>query len=157
MIQDHKGHASPRWAFFDGFQVRKSNGPFLDRLRLFQTPWLSVFLHRIHQPDVDRDPHDHPWPFVSVILSGDYEERVWAGKGRRRNDLHSMAFQRNRGSVHVMSRKRAHKITEVRGQLWTLVITGRRSRNWGFWTPDGLVPWRDYLGGAPSEEKALWG
>lgn len=141
----------------DGFQVRKNNGPFLDRLRLFQTPWFSIFLHRIHQPDVDRDPHDHPWPFVSVILSGSYEERVWADKNRVRNDVHSMAFLRRRFSVHRMSRKRAHKITEVNGQLWTLVFTGPRSRNWGFWTPDGLVPWRDYLGGDTSEDKALWG
>ncbi len=159
MAQDHKTSAYPhRWAFMNGFQVRKSNGPFLDRLRLVQTPLFGVYLHRIHQPDVDRDPHDHPWPFMSVILSGSYEERVWAGKGRVRNDVHSMGFLRRRGSVHLMSQGRAHKITEVRGQLWTLVITGRRSRDWGFWTIDGFVPWREYLGGDETGgEKALWG
>lgn len=159
MIQDHKGRPSPRWAFMNGFQVRKHNGPFLDRLRLIQTPYFGVFLHRIHQPDVDRDPHDHPWVFWSLILSGAYTERVWSNGRRRsriRHDVHSMEFRRKRGSLHKMRLNRAHRITEIDGQLWTLVITGRRKNDWGFWTPDGFIAWRDYLGGDVTEYSALW-
>src|SRR5690242_9326280 len=100
---DRKDGAKPwRWAFLDGFQVRKNGQPHLDRLRIFQTPLLAVYIHRIHTPDQDRDPHDHPWTFWSFILSGAYTERVWAGKERRRNDLHSMEFRRNRFSLHHM-------------------------------------------------------
>jgi len=62
------GKRSPRWAFMQGFQVAQNGRPYLDRLRVLQTPWFSVLLHRIHEPDLDRDPHDHPWPFVSLIL-----------------------------------------------------------------------------------------
>jgi hypothetical protein len=157
-----KGQASPRWAFMNGFLVSRDGRPYLDRLRLVQTPLFGVYLHRIHQPDTDRDPHDHPWPFLSLVLSGAYTERVWAGKGHRRDDLHSLEFRRRRGSLHRMSVKRAHMITEVDGLLWTLVVTGPRVRDWGFWTDMGLVSWREYLGGditgaqGLSERSALW-
>jgi len=154
---DHKGTPSTLWAFMDGFQVRKGDTPYLDRLRVVQTPLFGVYLHRIHQPDQDRDPHDHPWPFVSFVLSGGYTERVWADKKRRRNDLHSMEFRRGRWSLHRMRADRAHRILSVEDQLWTLVLTGPRKRDWGFWTRDGLVPWRDYLAGCDSEDVALWG
>jgi hypothetical protein len=141
----------------NGFQVRKADSPYLDRLRLVQTPLFGVFLHRIHLPDLDHDPHDHPWAFWSLILSGGYVEQVWAGKNPGwRHDVHSLRFHRRRGSLHKMPVNRAHKITEVEGELWTLVITGRRCRNWGFWTMDGPVPWRDYLGDDVSEYSALW-
>lgn len=29
---------------------------------------------------------------------------------------------------------------------WTLVFTGPARRPWGFWCPDGWVPWRHFLG-----------
>ena len=154
---DHKGTPSTLWAFMDGFQVRKGDTPYLDRLRVVQTPLFGVFLHRIHQPDVDRDPHDHPWPFLSFVLSGGYTERIWADKKRRRNDLHSLEFRRGRWSLHRMRADRAHRILSVEDQLWTLVLTGPRKRDWGFWTNDGLVLWRDYLAGCDSEDVALWG
>jgi hypothetical protein len=150
MTPDQEGQASPRWAFMDGFQVRKQNRPYLDRLRLIQTPWFGVLLHRIHGPDEDHDPHDHPWPFGSLILSGSYTEEVWAPAWGDRRVLHGQVGElsrRKRWSWHWMPTDRAHKITETEGLLWTLVITGRRTHEWGFWTSDGFMPWREYLNG----------
>lgn len=135
------GTPSPVWAFMESFDISKNGKPYLDRLRIIQTPWFSVLLHRIHTPDVDRDPHDHPWPFASLILSGGYRETVWDNPA----DLCvAHAATRRQGSWHVMPMTSAHKITHVNGALWTLVLTGPRRASWGFWTDAGKIDWKDY-------------
>lgn len=35
---------------------------------------ISIRLHWIHTPDLDRALHDHPWTFLSVVLIGSYTE-----------------------------------------------------------------------------------
>lgn len=145
--------ASPRWAVMEGFQVAKDGRPYLDRLRLVQTPLGSVYLHRIHRPDADRDPHDHPWWFASLVLSGAYDEAVWDDPRQR---FVTRCRRRGRWSLRSLSRRQAHRITDVHGTLWTLVLTGPRRSSWGFWTDGGLVDWRDYLKGQ-DEDAALWG
>ena len=139
----------------EGFQVAKNGRPYLDRLRLLQTPLFGIYLHRIHVPDADRDPHDHPWWFASLVLSGGYDELVWDHP----EDIGELAARRRvrgRWSLRTIRRTQAHMITDVRGQLWTLVLTGPRRSSWGFWTADGFVDWRDYLKGQ-AEDVALWG
>jgi hypothetical protein len=42
---------------------------YLSRLFLVKTPLLGVYLHIIRRPDYARCAHDHPWPFVTVILA----------------------------------------------------------------------------------------
>lgn len=153
---------SPRWALLEGFQVAKNDRPYLDRLRLVQTPLFGVYLHRIHVPDADRDPHDHPWWFASLVLSGGYDELVWDHPEdisyASRRDMIRRARTRARGrwSLRTIRRTQAHMITDVSGQLWTLVLTGPRRSSWGFWTAEGFADWRDYLKNVP-EEAALWG
>ena len=72
-----------RWAFFDGLNIGAEGDPYLDRLRIIQTPWFGVYLHHIHRPDSDPDPHDHPWAFASLVLTGSYRELVWPDKHQR--------------------------------------------------------------------------
>lgn len=93
----------------------------------------SIKLHKICLSDDDRWPHDHPWWFISVILKGGYLEETPGG---------SRVF--GRGAVIFHHATDLHKLTVPR-HTWTLVITGRRTRTWGFQTPDGWVPWHDYL------------
>jgi hypothetical protein len=50
---------------------------YLVRLRIVQTPWFGIYLHDIHEDDGDRDPHNHPWSFLSFVLRGYYTERVY--------------------------------------------------------------------------------
>lgn len=136
------GKRSPRWAFLEALDIGAEGDPYLDRLRLVQTPWFGVYLHHIHRPDRDRDPHDHPWWFASLVLAGGYTEEVWPQKTRRR--IYHMTRTRRRWSLRCLSRDAAHMITDVAGPLWTLVLVGPRRDDWGFWTPDGFVGWRDY-------------
>lgn len=136
------GRPSPQWAFMEGMDVGADGDPYLDRLRLVQTPWFGVYLHHIHRPDRDRDPHDHPWAFMSFVLAGAYRETVWPDK----HNLSACTERvRARWSLRCLGRRAAHIITETAGSLWTLVLTGPRRGEWGFWTTAGFAGWRDYL------------
>jgi hypothetical protein len=138
-----------RWAFLSGLDVGADGDPYLDRLRIIQTPWFGVYLHHIHRPDKDPDPHDHPWWFTSLVLAGKYQETVWPDK---RDPSWRQLRLRPRWSWASTSRRAAHLISSIDGPLWTLVITGPRRADWGFWEkPPGqraghavFVPWREY-------------
>jgi hypothetical protein len=138
------GRPGARWAFMEGLDVGTDGDPYLDRLRLVQTPWFGVYLHHIHRPDIDPDPHDHPWAFASLVIAGGYTEYVWPDKRDR-----SIVRPRERGcwSLRALGRDAAHIITETHGTLWTLVLVGRHRADWGFWTRSGFVGWREYISG----------
>lgn len=141
-MQAGKPGSERRWAFLEGMDIGAEGDPYLDRLRIVQTPWFGVYLHHIHRADRDRDPHDHPWSFWSMPLCGGYQERVWPDK---RDPAHWVTRERNRFTGAGRGRRCAHMITSVRGPLWTLVITGPRRAGWGFWVNGRLVPWRQYI------------
>jgi hypothetical protein len=126
----------------EGYQVVQDGRPHLDRLRIVHTPWFGICLHRIHGPDAEPAPHDHPWWFCSLILSGSYAEMIWPDP---RNLAVSACRSRPRWSLAVMPLRYAHKIICTDGLLWTLAVTGPRRDSWRFWTADGPVDWREYL------------
>jgi hypothetical protein len=151
------GLRSPRWAFMRRFTLTTAEGDtYLDRLRIVETPWFGVYLHRLGTPDPGVDLHDHPWPFVSVILRGGYHEAVaetrLAPEYARRAEAMPMAdFMRGfprtwrAGSVHRLRLTQCHRITGLlRAPTWTLILVGRRQQPWGFYTPAGFVDHRDY-------------
>lgn len=138
------GAGGTRWAFLAGLDIGAEGDPYLDRLRIVQTPWFGIYLHHIHRPDRDQDPHDHPWSFASLVLTGAYEETVWADK--RRTDYGSRVRRRGRFSLRAMDRDSAHIITAITGPLWTIVLTGPRRADWGFWRDGKFTPWREYIG-----------
>lgn len=138
------GEAGARWAFMRRFTIYKNDAIYLDRLRLVQTPWFGVYLHRIEQPDLDRDPHDHPWRFGSLVLRGGYVEHFHPYPLVAR-DLHAHGRTWGRWSWHTMGTETAHRIRSVEPRTVTLVFVGRRRRDWGFHTDEGFVGWREYL------------
>ena len=145
------GQRSSRWAFMQRFEIpdrRDRSRTYLRRLRIVQTPSFGVYLHRIYLPDEDRDPHDHPWPFVSLVLGGGYVEEVFEAASRRSADAETWKEVRGRWSLHRMPLSLAHKITTLQPGTRTLVLVGRRRRQWGFWTRDRWVPWTEYDDGA---------
>lgn len=141
-----------KWAFMRTYTFGRRE-PLIRRTRIIQTPWFGVFLHKHYQPDQDSELHDHPWPFVSVILRGGYLEEVSPKLGSR-----SRLFRcHNAGSFHLMTREKFHSIRELfRFPTWTLIFVGRRqgsvnarknrSRNlWGFDVAGTWVSRFDYL------------
>lgn len=119
------------------FDINDAEGNlYLRRWRLIQTPLFGVYLHKIMQPDADRDLHDHPWNFISIVLSGGYSEQVEGGFVKRK--LFSIA-RRTAATAHRIARL-------FKVPTWTLVLVGRRKKSWGFYTPSGFKDWREYLG-----------
>lgn len=130
---------------------------YLFRIRLIDTPRFGVYLHHITGLDPQPIPHDHPWPFKSLVLSGGYSEQVFAP----RSPFLVMGGERclvktnywGRGSVHRMgSSLVAHRITGFKPNTWTLILRGRRDKDWGFWHISaedpvfrGFTNWRDYV------------
>lgn len=133
-----------RWAIMRWQVIKCQDGlDYLIRWRFVQTPWFAVYLHDLLEPDSARDPHDHPWTFISIILRGGYTERVWP------NADGNLIYVRRwlPGSVHKMTMEKAHMITRVRPRTKSLILCGPRRRNWGFWTETGFVPWQEYDSG----------
>jgi hypothetical protein len=130
-----------RWGLLSGIDIGADGDPWLDRLRIVQTPLFGIYLHHIHRPDREPDPHDHPWWFASLVLAGWYEELVWPDK---RDPCWSFRRERGRWSLRRIGLRGAHRITGTNGPLWTLVLTGPKRAGWGFWRAGQFTPWRDY-------------
>lgn len=50
--------------------------PYLIRHTLFACRWFRIMLHEFRRGDIDRELHDHPWSYVSLILRGGYWEET---------------------------------------------------------------------------------
>ncbi len=104
-----------------------------------RNPWLNIYLHQFLHDDEDRALHDHPWWFVSVMLRGGYSELTDHGWVLRLAP--SVAYRK---ATH------AHRVVLLRDgegspvTSWTLVITGRVTRSWGFYCPQGWRHWKEF-------------
>lgn len=110
------------------------------RYRLLQTPWFAFYIHQICQSDSDKDMHDHPWNFLSLILKGAYREA-----SKLYPDFNSIVQRDcNPGNIISHSRMDAHQITLLTKVVWTLVFTFGRRSIWGYQTPQGWIRHDEY-------------
>lgn len=130
------------------FIIGGEDNPYLYRWYVLpRNRFFNVYLHKFLRDDEDRALHDHPWWFISVMLKGGYWELI--GKGA--------IFQIKRKALSIAFRRATHRHRVVLFRdrelksmpCWTLVITGRVSRAWGFWCLQGFVKWQDFV--APSD------
>lgn len=140
---------------------------YMERYFLFKRERVGIYLHHFLRSDTDRALHDHPWSFVTIILSGGYWEHleggqcVWRRPGtvlfRRATHRHYVQLEVDRLSgVLTEMRAELDKLTEVTGRVYpmttpdelyripvvTLCIVGPKWREWGFWLPEGWIEWR---------------
>jgi hypothetical protein len=94
----------------------------------------NVFLHHFNRSDDDRAKHDHPWWNVSILLSGRYLEHTEDGIKLRRPG--QVVFRRAE-AAHRVELLKDPKGREI--PVWTLFLTGAKTRTWGFLCPKG---WR---------------
>lgn len=129
------------WAILHRETIPAPNGePYIDRFRIVMTPFASLYIHHIHKSDEDRDLHDHPAGFISWILRGGYVERI----ADVRAPTITWVRSRARWSLHRHPLQLCHRIEVIAPRTVTLVLTGRRRQNWGFYTPSGYVSWERY-------------
>lgn len=95
--------------------------PYLIRWRL-ETPLGSIRVHHWLGPDDDRAFHDHPWWFLTLVVRGGYEDRNPGGTDRLRA-----------GSVRFRRALHRHTVVPAGSGAWTVMVTGKRTRSWGFW------------------------
>lgn len=111
------------------------NPPYLLRWWLLpRNRWFNIYLHCVLRDDDDRVLHDHPWTSLSIVLRGSYREVT--PRGTRLYEA---------GSVIFRTATLPHRLEVVDGPVWTLFITGRRIRDWGFHCPKGWVPWQQFV------------
>jgi hypothetical protein len=96
-------------------------------------------LHWILRPDPQPDLHDHPNAFLSIVLSGSYEEEVPKGPSQEGVGLVRVKWWNFKTSTDK------HRIVSLQPPLLTLVFAGSVTRDWGFHAPLGWVPWREYV------------
>lgn len=113
------------------------NGLYLTRYYILggRRTTYALMLHRFHQSDMDRDLHDHPWPFWSLILTGGY----WEVTPPFRPHFYGPGsfLRRPAAWVHRVAIREWDK-------PWTLVLRFKYERKWGFHTKDGWVAWNTY-------------
>jgi hypothetical protein len=109
----------------------------------------AVYLHRFLRSDDDRALHDHPWPSASIILDGCYIE----------HEPGDVRLMRPPGTITIREPSSAHRVQLLTDPshddrelpVWTLFLTGDRVRDWGFYCPQGWVPWQDFTSGPNGE------
>lgn len=110
------------------------------RYRLLQTPWFAIYIHRISKSDMDKDMHDHPWRFISLILKGSYSEAC-----KYYPDFKTIIKNTyTPGCLVTHQAEDAHQLTLLTDVVWTLVVTSGRSRLWGYQTSSGWIDHQTY-------------
>ena len=112
--------------------------PFAWLLQKFD---IAVRVHHILRSDHGRDPHDHPWPYLTIVLRGGYLEHQYDEAG-----FWKSANWRGAGSVLWRPAKSLHRLEVPEGQTaWTLFFTGRKQQTWGFKPVVGpKIPYYEY-------------
>lgn len=134
-----------RWRRFR-YVIHIDGDPYMVRYRLVSWPdWLrrrgfrNVYLHHILRSDRDREFHDHPWFFKSLILWGGYWE--WRPECTVSREFYGPGPQKYWFGPFSSAIHRAedmHRVELKPGRTaWTLVFVGPAVRNWGFLLRDG--------------------
>lgn len=129
---------------------------YLIRYFLLRTKYLSIYVHRFMRSDRD-NPHDHPFSFVSYVVTGEYrEERYTYNPASQHYDFSSS--RRREGSwayrhgteIHAVKIDRSYRYEDRYQAPLTVVFRGPYFRPWGFWTDILTQPvwtvWTRYLG-----------
>lgn len=144
---------------------RDDKTPYLVRRTLISFGnYFSIKYHKILASD-DPCNHDHPWPFVTIILKGGYfewtpihqedsGERMDSGMGvdGMPENCHfhkpGSIMYRPADWIHRLELMDANKTDpeqEVKLEpAYTLVFTGKVIRDWGFITKNGWIYWKNY-------------
>lgn len=118
-------------------------------------PWIGDRIHHILSSDDDRAMHDHPWPFVTIILRGGYEEIRPFDQDKRALACEFVDV----GGQRMAVTRRRYKVGDVlfrRARHWhmlhlepgetavTLFIVLPKVQSWGFLWRGRKVPWREF-------------
>lgn len=144
------------WKFFTKTTIGGKTDPLMMRYVLFRCEAFGIYVHQFLRSDHDRAFHDHPWPFVAIILKGGY----WEHHDQTTDGKPVLAYRRPgdvlvrpaewRHRVQLVHRNPLHDHSEVI-HSWSLCIAGRRCRPWGF-----FVKWFSAGPNLEAVERTTW-
>jgi len=105
--------------------------PYLIRW-LIDVRLFSIRIHNFRGSDDSRALHDHSWGFLTFILKGWYDD-----VGENTTERMKPGMVRYRAAEHK------HTVQVGPDGCWTLILTGPRIREFGFWahTKGGKYRW----------------
>jgi hypothetical protein len=110
-------------------------GEYMKRYYLESSADGSIRFHNIINSDPGNDLHDHPWDFVTVLVSGSYKEVTPTG------------ITRYEAPCLIMRKANDfHRLILDEGEVWTYFVCGKVKRKWGFKTERGWIPYDRYSG-----------
>lgn len=124
--------------------------------------WGRIYLHHILRSDHDRAAHNHPWPYKSLILKGQYREYTTAKNVVDSVDVAKPNPQEWKFSSWPVDRETVyadfqagqylkrpatwkHRLEIEEGKtVWTLVFIGPKVQEWGFFPHGVFCHWTKY-------------
>ena len=86
----------------------------------------AIRIHKWIRSDDKRNFHDHPWWFITFVLKGSYTD-VYNDNNIIKQDTLKRFKLRYRPSNH------RHYVDVPKEGCWTILLTGRPIRKWGFY------------------------
>jgi hypothetical protein len=127
---------------------REDNEPYLERYYIFlkDRKWFpfNMFVHHFLKSDPD-DVHDHPWPYMTIILRGGYWEwtPMFDGAGRKIGEKQQW---KGAGQVRFGHSTDYHRIElDPDVDCWTLFCPGPKLREWGFLVKNKWIQNEEYF------------
>lgn len=106
-------------------------GAYKTELAIERTPDRTVKILWWHADDPRPEPHNHPWPFKSEILSGGYSEtRYWVEDGKV--IVEEKTYRK--GDINDMPDNVFHVVHDVQPKTVTRLTCGKAAPNneWGY-------------------------
>ena len=96
----------------------------------------AIRLHNWLGDDDHRAYHDHPYWFLTIVLKGGYTDVSPAANPEHTHEIFDKLYA---GSIRFREAHYKHSVQGVVPGTWTLLITGKPSRRWGFWVDGKLI------------------
>lgn len=128
-----------KWVGFTHDTVGRAECPYMRRWIFWMGPLGTLRLHHFMRSDMDEALHDHPWRFVTFPFST-YDEYVPVSDFVDATHLKEV----KRWRFHYRPANYRHAV-KLRKPTWTLVWTGRKMREWGFWREGVFTKWKAWF------------
>lgn len=87
----------------------------------------TLRLHHWVASDDQRYQHDHGWWMLVLVLRGGYTDRSTSDD------------RLGPGSIRFRAATHTHTVVVDKGGCWSLLLTGRKTRNWGFYVRGKMI------------------
>lgn len=118
-----------------GQRLGKPECPYMRRW-VINFGLFAIRLHHWVGSDDPRYLHDHPWWFITAVLKGGYTDVSAPDPSKLDFGSDLWVVHRSRlrsGSIRFRPAHHIHTVQVNPGGCWTLLITGRETRRFGYW------------------------